>query len=256
MMNTLPMPMARDDLDRPHGLPPAARVRPRAPHRRRRDARGQPPARLRRPHGAHGDRPGVPAAARRAAAREPDADGRGSSTGSSAAASSSAAATPTTAAPTPCTSRPPGTRRAPRSPRRSRASTPSWPSGSTPEERARLNELLRTLIAADPARLIPPELADVTGFLLIQAHYRARDRADAVFRPLGIEVRHYALLVTLDQLGPTSQQAIADGMRMSAHDDHPGRRRARAQAARRAPPQPDRPPLLHDHDDAPRPGAC
>jgi DNA-binding MarR family transcriptional regulator len=81
---------------------------------------------------------------------------------------------------------------------------------------SRLNELLLTLIAADPARLIPRELTGVTGFLLVQAHYRARDRADAVFRPLGIEVRHYALLVTLDQLGPTSQQAIADGMRMSA----------------------------------------
>ena len=86
----------------------------------------------------------------------------------------------------------------------------------TPEERARLNELLRTLIAADSARLIPHELADATGFLLIQAHYRSRERADAVFRPLGIEVRHYGLLVTLDRLGPTSQQAIADGMRMSA----------------------------------------
>jgi DNA-binding MarR family transcriptional regulator len=83
-----------------------------------------------------------------------------------------------------------------------------------PAERARLNELLRTLITAD-GRLVPPELADLTGFLLIQAHFRSRDRANAVFRPLGIEVRHFGLLVTLDQLGPSSQQAIADGMRMS-----------------------------------------
>jgi DNA-binding MarR family transcriptional regulator len=84
-----------------------------------------------------------------------------------------------------------------------------------PEERARLNELLRALITADPGRLVPPELADITGFLIIQAHYRSRDRANAVFRPLGIEVRHYGLLVTLDQLGPSSQQALADGMRIS-----------------------------------------
>jgi DNA-binding MarR family transcriptional regulator len=85
-----------------------------------------------------------------------------------------------------------------------------------PEERGRLNDLLRTLVTSDPDRLVPPELAEVTGFLLIQAHYRARDRANAVFRPLGIEVRHYGLLVTLEQLGPSSQQALADGMRISA----------------------------------------
>ena len=85
----------------------------------------------------------------------------------------------------------------------------------TAEERARLHDLLRTLITADPGRLVPPELAGLTGFLVIQAHYRARDRANAVFRPLGIEIRHFGLLVTLDQLGPSSQQAIADGMRMS-----------------------------------------
>jgi DNA-binding MarR family transcriptional regulator len=84
-----------------------------------------------------------------------------------------------------------------------------------PEERGRLNDLLRTLVTSDPDRLVPPELAEVTGFLLIQAHYRARDRANAVFRPLGIEVRHYGLLVTLEQLGPSSQQALADGMRFS-----------------------------------------
>jgi DNA-binding MarR family transcriptional regulator len=84
-----------------------------------------------------------------------------------------------------------------------------------PGERARLNELLRTLITSDPSRLVPPELADITGFLLIQAHYRNRDRANIVVRPLGIEIRHYGLLVTLDQLGPSSQQALADGMRFS-----------------------------------------
>jgi DNA-binding MarR family transcriptional regulator len=85
----------------------------------------------------------------------------------------------------------------------------------TAAERARMNELLRTLITSDPERLVPPDLADISGFLLVQAHYRARDRGNALFRPLGIEIRHYGLLVTLDQTGPTSQQALADRMRFS-----------------------------------------
>jgi DNA-binding MarR family transcriptional regulator len=86
----------------------------------------------------------------------------------------------------------------------------------TAAERTRMHELLRTLIGGDQERLVPPELADLTGFLVIMAHYYARDRANAVVRPLGIEIRHYGLLVTLDQLGPSSQQALAEGMRNSA----------------------------------------
>ena len=87
----------------------------------------------------------------------------------------------------------------------------------TAAERTRMHELLRMLIGGgDSDRLMPPELADLTGFLVIMAHYRARDRANAVVRPLGIEIRHYGLLVTLDQLGPSSQQALAEGMRNSA----------------------------------------
>jgi DNA-binding MarR family transcriptional regulator len=85
----------------------------------------------------------------------------------------------------------------------------------TAEEIARLNELLRTLITADPGRIVPPELAAVTGFLIALAHFRSRDRANELFRPLAIEVRHYGLLATLDRIGPSSQQAIADALRIS-----------------------------------------
>jgi DNA-binding MarR family transcriptional regulator len=85
----------------------------------------------------------------------------------------------------------------------------------TAAERSRLHELLRTLIRDDPGRLVPPELEDVTGYLVIMAHHRSRDRTDAALRPLGIEVRHYGLLVTLDALGPSSQQALADVIRNS-----------------------------------------
>jgi DNA-binding MarR family transcriptional regulator len=85
----------------------------------------------------------------------------------------------------------------------------------TAAERARLNELLRDLIAAED-RLIPPRLADLTGFLVVQAHFLARDRANEAFRDLPIEIRHYGVLVALDELGPASQQALTGAMAISA----------------------------------------
>jgi DNA-binding MarR family transcriptional regulator len=82
-------------------------------------------------------------------------------------------------------------------------------------ERDRLHELLRQLIAAE-GRLIPPKLADLTGFLLVQAHFLTRDRANEAFRDLPIEIRHYGVLVALDELGPTTQQALTSAMNVSA----------------------------------------
>jgi DNA-binding MarR family transcriptional regulator len=82
-------------------------------------------------------------------------------------------------------------------------------------ERARLNERLRDLIAAE-GRLIPPPLADLTGFLVVQAHFLARDRANEAFRDLPIEIRHYGVLVALDELGPAPQQALTGAMHLSA----------------------------------------
>ncbi len=84
------------------------------------------------------------------------------------------------------------------------------------EERARLNALLRGFITTDPGRMIPAQLAEMTGFLITQAHWLARDRANEAFRDLPIEIRHYGLLVTLDELGPVSQQALTNAMRVSA----------------------------------------
>jgi DNA-binding MarR family transcriptional regulator len=82
-------------------------------------------------------------------------------------------------------------------------------------ERARLNELLRDVITAGD-RLIPPPLADLSGFLAIQAHFLSRDRANEAFRDLPIEIRHYGVMVALDELGPTSQQALTTAMAVSA----------------------------------------
>ncbi len=85
-----------------------------------------------------------------------------------------------------------------------------------PEERARLHALLRAFISTDPGRMIPAKLAETTGFLLTQAHWLARDRANEAFRDLPIEIRHFGLLVTLDDLGPVSQQALTNALRVSA----------------------------------------
>jgi DNA-binding MarR family transcriptional regulator len=84
------------------------------------------------------------------------------------------------------------------------------------DERARLNALLRDFIRTDPERLIPDSLGEVPGFLITQAHWLARDRANEAFRDLPIEIRHYGVLVALDELGPTSQQALTNAMAVSA----------------------------------------
>jgi DNA-binding MarR family transcriptional regulator len=86
----------------------------------------------------------------------------------------------------------------------------------SPEERTRLHALLRAFINTDPGRMIPAALAETTGFLITQAHWLARDRANEAFRDLPIEIRHYAMLTTLDELGPVSQQALTNAMRVSA----------------------------------------
>jgi DNA-binding MarR family transcriptional regulator len=75
----------------------------------------------------------------------------------------------------------------------------------TAADHARLNDLLRTLIG----RPVPPALADKTGFLISHAHLRARERANELFADLPIEIRHYGLMLALEQLGPSSQQALA-----------------------------------------------
>lgn len=82
----------------------------------------------------------------------------------------------------------------------------------TSKERARLNELLRELLAADPGRRLPEVLADRSGFLITQAHLLMRSRADGALRPLGIEVRHFGAMAVASALGPCSQQQVANAL--------------------------------------------
>ena len=77
------------------------------------------------------------------------------------------------------------------------------------EERARLNEHLRDLLASDADRTLPDVLADRTGFLVTQASLLTRSRADRALRELGIEVRHFGTLAVVADIGPCAQQEVA-----------------------------------------------
>jgi DNA-binding MarR family transcriptional regulator len=76
-------------------------------------------------------------------------------------------------------------------------------------ERARLNELMRALVAPPP-----PALADRTGFLLARAHHRFHERADEVLAPFGIQIRHFGALTRLAD-GASSQRELADRLQVS-----------------------------------------
>jgi len=84
------------------------------------------------------------------------------------------------------------------------------------DERARMNELLLAFVGSEAGHAIPPQLTDRSGFLVARAHVLARDEANELLRPLGITVRHFGLLTLLDRRGPSSQQAIAGAMLISA----------------------------------------
>ena len=119
-------------------------------------------------------------------------------------------------------------------PRMARAET-ALTANLSAAEHARLNELLRGLIAPPP-----PALADRTAFLLTRAHHRYHDRADAVLSPLELQIRYFGVLVRL-----------ADGTVLTARarrppaGEHAGRGRARGRArgarARGAPARHGRP---------------
>jgi DNA-binding MarR family transcriptional regulator len=76
-------------------------------------------------------------------------------------------------------------------------------------EHARLNELLRALVAPPP-----PALADRTGFLLARAHHRFHERADEVLAPFGIQIRHFGALTRLAD-GASSQRELGDRLQVS-----------------------------------------
>jgi DNA-binding MarR family transcriptional regulator len=80
-----------------------------------------------------------------------------------------------------------------------------------PTQRERLNHLLRLLLP-DVDRYLPHMPAQRSGYLLLHAYRDLRRRSDDALGALGIQIRHFAALATLDDLGPCAQQQLAHGL--------------------------------------------
>lgn len=86
--------------------------------------------------------------------------------------------------------------------------------GLTPAEHRRLNELL-SLLVPDLIAVLPDSITSSTGFLIVRAHHRLRERAGHALRTLGIEPRHFGMLTALAAAQPCSQQRLAVRMGVS-----------------------------------------
>lgn len=80
---------------------------------------------------------------------------------------------------------------------------------------ARLAELLRALVSGGRAQPLPPVLAERVGYLLSAAHRKSRSSLDEVLAPLGLDVHGFAALIVLSELGPCSQQRLANELDLS-----------------------------------------
>lgn len=78
-----------------------------------------------------------------------------------------------------------------------------------PAERRRLNDLLRRLLPDLDERLPHPP-GQRSGYLLVHADLRLRRRVDQVLGAVGMQMRHFGALATVDQLGPCTQQELAN----------------------------------------------
>jgi DNA-binding MarR family transcriptional regulator len=78
----------------------------------------------------------------------------------------------------------------------------------TPDERVRLGELLRRLLP-DLDDNLPHPPGQRTGYLLVQADLWLGRRNDQALADVGIQMRHFSALATLEQIGPCTQQELA-----------------------------------------------
>lgn len=82
-------------------------------------------------------------------------------------------------------------------------------------ERARLMELLRTLLVDDAAASVE-SLAERSSYLIARAHRLLRERAVDALRPLDVDPRGFGVLATLAEQQPCSQQRLATALGVSA----------------------------------------
>jgi DNA-binding MarR family transcriptional regulator len=76
------------------------------------------------------------------------------------------------------------------------------------EQRRRLRELLTRLLGADLPVVVAP-VSETVGYLIARAHFALHVRADEILAPLGLDIREYATLQTIEDLAPCSQQQVA-----------------------------------------------
>lgn len=88
--------------------------------------------------------------------------------------------------------------------------------GLTTEERRRLHELLRIVVVSGEEREeIPVGLAERTGYLLTAAHLRRRGRFEELLRGAGIGPPDFGTLATIAEIGPLSQQQVAEQLSLT-----------------------------------------
>lgn len=86
----------------------------------------------------------------------------------------------------------------------------------TPDERVRLQELLRAMVVSgEERREIPAGLAERTGYLVSAAHLRARVRFEELLREAGIGTADFGALATIARSGPLSQQQVAEQLSLT-----------------------------------------
>jgi DNA-binding MarR family transcriptional regulator len=61
---------------------------------------------------------------------------------------------------------------------------------------------------------VPEALLNSPGFLLGKAAQQALELAEAALAPLGLKVRHYGVLVALDEREPASQHQLGEALRI------------------------------------------
>jgi len=88
--------------------------------------------------------------------------------------------------------------------------------GLTADERRRLHELLSlVVISGEEHQEIPAGLAERTGYLLTAAHLRSRGRFEELLRGAGIGPPDFGTLATIAELGPLSQQRVAEQLSLT-----------------------------------------
>jgi DNA-binding MarR family transcriptional regulator len=82
-------------------------------------------------------------------------------------------------------------------------------------ERRRLRKLLTALLGDELPAVVAP-VSQMTGYLIARAYFARHNQADQLIAPLGLDIREYATLTTIEDLAPCSQQQVATMLGVSS----------------------------------------